>query len=87
MVRARAPLRDPMRRALEQRGVATAIYYPAPLHHQPAFDRVARQPVPLSACEAAAAETFVIPVFPELTDAERSHVLESLVDAARELSQ
>ena len=40
VLRTKAPLRDPMREALSRRGVATAVYYPAPLHHQPAFDGV-----------------------------------------------
>jgi dTDP-4-amino-4,6-dideoxygalactose transaminase len=66
--------RDALRRRLEEREIASEIYYPVPLHAQECF----RHPGPHSAlpvAEESAAEVLSLPVFPELTVEEAAAVV------------
>jgi len=71
--------RDRVQAHLRDRGVATAVYYPRPLHQQPCFASLEPGPLPVS--ERLARETLALPIFPELTSAERSHVAQVLREA------
>jgi len=61
--------REDLRTYLEDAGVDTAIYYPTPIHRQPAYDLSETYPV----AEAASREVLSIPVHPGLSadDVER----------------
>jgi len=60
--------RDALMRALGDAGIASAIYYPVPLHRQPAFaDSIAGLQLPRT--EAVASRCMSLPIFPELDDA------------------
>jgi dTDP-4-amino-4,6-dideoxygalactose transaminase len=74
--------RDALRDALNARGIATAIYYPIPLHRQPAFERAARHP-PLPVSEQAAQEVLSLPMYPQLTESAVQSVCDALRAAAR----
>jgi dTDP-4-amino-4,6-dideoxygalactose transaminase len=69
-VRARA--RDELVARLEAAGIGSAVYYPTPLHQQPAYVRWARGPLPEA--ERAAREALSLPVHPWLTDDEVERV-------------
>jgi UDP-2-acetamido-2-deoxy-ribo-hexuluronate aminotransferase len=61
----RARNRTALEAALNAQGVPTAIHYPVPLHHQPAYRQYgteARLPV----AEALAAEVISLPMYPDL---------------------
>lgn len=60
--------RDDIAAALHEAGIASAIYYPVPLHRQPAFTDVA-PPRALPVAERNAARCLSLPMFPELDDA------------------
>jgi dTDP-4-amino-4,6-dideoxygalactose transaminase len=60
----RTPRRDALRTHLEQAGIATAIHYPVPLHHQPVYRTPGAASLPVS--EQASAEVVSLPFFPEL---------------------
>ncbi|AGN02202.1 putative PLP-dependent enzyme possibly involved in cell wall biogenesis [Salinarchaeum sp. Harcht-Bsk1] len=62
----RTPDRDGFRNYLESNGVDTGVYYPTPIHRQPAYDRAAILPV----AEQATEEVCSIPVHPGLSAAE-----------------
>ena len=73
--------RDGVRRRLAERGVASAVFYPVPLHLQTCF-------APLGGCagdfpeaERAAKEVLALPVFPELTDAEVERVAQAVLES------
>ena len=59
--------RDALAAFLKERGIATLVHYPIPLHHQPAFGPGdAEFPV----AEAAAREILSLPLYPEMTDVQ-----------------
>ncbi len=60
--------RDTIMQALKDESIASAIYYPVPLHRQPAFADAA-VPASLPVAESLAERCFSLPVYPELTDA------------------
>jgi dTDP-4-amino-4,6-dideoxygalactose transaminase len=64
---------------LEAAGIGSAIYYPRPLHEQPAYRRWARGPLPEA--ERAAAEVLSVPVHPWLREDEVERVAAALAAA------
>jgi len=74
----RVPRRDDLRAFLRERGVPSEIYYPRPLHLQPAFAYLGYKPRSLPESEAASDEVLALPIFPELTDQQQSLVVASI---------
>ncbi len=74
----RARDRDGLRRFLSERGLATAVYYPEPLHLQPCFADLGYRPGSLPHAEQACREVLALPVAPALTDAEILRVAEAI---------
>ena len=73
-----ADRRDDLQAHLKARGVGTAVYYPLPLHLQPCFAYLGYRKGQLPKCEAACEKVLALPVYPEMTDAQKSHVAESI---------
>jgi len=70
-----APDRDRLVDHLDERGVDTGIYYPTPIHRQPAYDHVDdRFPV----AEQAASDVCSLPVHPGLGEADREAIADAL---------
>jgi dTDP-4-amino-4,6-dideoxygalactose transaminase len=72
--------RDRMARRLRERGVATGVYYPRPVHWQPVYRQrhiTAQCPV----AEQAAAQVLSIPVHPGVDEAARTIVVSEVTDA------
>lgn len=66
--------REPLQARLKERGVPSAIYYPLPLHKQPAYrDHHDGSRLPVS--EDLATRILALPIHPELTDAEVSRII------------
>jgi len=78
--------RDSLRRWLEERGIASEIYYPVPLHQQECFRSFGPYP-PLPVCEALANEVLSLPVFAEMTSAELNAVSDAVADFVYSASQ
>jgi dTDP-4-amino-4,6-dideoxygalactose transaminase len=71
--------RDALRCFLQERGIASEIYYPVPLHAQECF-RAFGPHAALPVAEALADEVVSLPVFPEMTSQERDAVLAAITD-------
>lgn len=78
----RWPERDRLQKDLRRRGIGTNIHYPVPIHLQPAYDgRCDRDPAGLKTTEAAAGEILSLPMYPELTAAQVSAVIDAVRDS------
>ena len=77
----RAPDRDRLQSDLEDRGVATLIHYPIPIHRQAPFADLAAG-VPLENAEALCERVLSLPLFPGLTHAEVERVATAAVEAS-----
>jgi dTDP-4-amino-4,6-dideoxygalactose transaminase len=75
VVRVRDRARDPLRQHLAGRGIATAIYYPTPLHLQPALAQLGWRAGAFPHAESAAAEVLALPIYPELSLADADRVV------------
>jgi dTDP-4-amino-4,6-dideoxygalactose transaminase len=74
----RIPDRDRVAAALKADGIPTAVHYPRPLHHQPAY---AGRPVPangLARSEALSGEVLSLPMHAYLDAATQDHIVASL---------
>ncbi|MDQ2804558.1 MAG: DegT/DnrJ/EryC1/StrS family aminotransferase, partial [Pseudomonadota bacterium] len=72
--------RERVQSALRARGVPTAIYYPRPLHLQPAY-RDHHDGAALPVSEALAHRILALPIHPDLSEAALAHVCDSVVEA------
>ncbi|WP_406308393.1 DegT/DnrJ/EryC1/StrS family aminotransferase [Streptomyces griseoaurantiacus] len=70
--------RDALERHLAAHGVASHVYYPLPLPHQPAFARFAPPGREWPHAWAASRRQLALPVNPHLTDAEIEYVADTV---------
>ncbi|MBV8575969.1 MAG: DegT/DnrJ/EryC1/StrS aminotransferase family protein [Acetobacteraceae bacterium] len=70
--------RDRLQAGLRQRGVPTAIYYPLPLHVQPAY-REHHDGTRLPVSEDLATRILALPIHPDLTEASMAQVCDSVL--------
>jgi dTDP-4-amino-4,6-dideoxygalactose transaminase len=82
----RVPSRDAVRERLRDRGVATEVYYPEPLHTQPALASFGYGPGDCPRAEAAAKEVLALPIYPELTADMQTYVAKCLLEAIESCS-
>jgi dTDP-4-amino-4,6-dideoxygalactose transaminase len=73
--------RDTLQKVLNDKGVATGLHYPIPVHLQPCFAHLGYKLGDLPHSEKAAAEEISLPMFAELTD-EQIHTIVAAVKAS-----
>ena len=76
----RAQRRDDLRKFLADQKIGTEVYYPLPLHLQPAFSYLGLKAGDLPVAERAAQEVLALPMFPELTESEIGWVVKSIAE-------
>jgi dTDP-4-amino-4,6-dideoxygalactose transaminase len=74
----RAPRRDEVRRHLASSGIDTEIYYPTPLHLQPAFADLGYRPGSFPNAERACSDVLALPIYPSLRPEAREYVVEQI---------
>lgn len=75
--------RDNIAKELSAAGVPTAVYYPRPLHHQPAFAHFADGTDPCPVSEALCASVLSLPMHPYMDDATAERICRSVKAATR----
>ena len=74
------PKRDAVMKKLSESGIASAIYYPIPLHKQNVFvNDYADISLPVS--ERIASECMSLPIFPELEESQIKQITETIISA------
>jgi dTDP-4-amino-4,6-dideoxygalactose transaminase len=75
---------DVVQQRLADRGIASVVYYPVPLHLQPLYASLGGKPGDLRISERAAREVLSIPLYPELTASQIERVAQAVRDALRD---
>ena len=78
----RTPRRAKWQAALLEAGVQTGIHYPTPVHLLPAYANLGGRAGQFPHAERAAAEELSLPMFPELTAAQREAVAAAVLRVA-----
>ncbi len=77
-----AAARARMQAALRESGVPTAIYYPRPLHQQPAY-RDHHDGARLPVSEALAERILALPIHPDLSDDAVGRICDAVLSVVR----
>jgi dTDP-4-amino-4,6-dideoxygalactose transaminase len=72
---------------LNQRGIATGIHYPIPIHFQEACKSLGYHRGDFPVTERAATRILSLPIFPELTAQQREFIADTLLQSARDMAE
>ncbi|MEC7653275.1 MAG: DegT/DnrJ/EryC1/StrS family aminotransferase, partial [Cyanobacteriota bacterium] len=70
--------RDWVKQTLQEHGVSTIIYYPIPIHRQPAYAHPGLQQGSLPVTEQLCSQVLSLPIFPELRAEQQQQVVDTL---------
>jgi len=76
----RVPRREELRAFLDSEGIPTDVYYPSPLHVQPAFSYLGYEHGAFPEAEKASKEVLALPVYPELSRQDQERVVNTISD-------
>jgi dTDP-4-amino-4,6-dideoxygalactose transaminase len=82
-VRAGREARDRLQASLRERGIESAVFYPAPIHRQPLYQRLGYGDVRLPVAERLAGEVLSLPVHPALSAEDVEAVANAVNEAIR----
>lgn len=69
--------RDLLQKTLSERGIATGIHYPVPIHLQPAYAALGHKPGDFPHAEGQSRRVLSLPMFAELTDQQIKRVVDA----------
>jgi dTDP-4-amino-4,6-dideoxygalactose transaminase len=72
--------REGLMEFLKERGIATGLHYPIPIHLQPAYSELGYKRGDFPVTEAYAETIMSLPIFPELDDDKVAYVVEAIRD-------
>ena len=81
-----AACRDWLQERLREAGVNTIIYYPIPIHRQPAYAELGYGAGSLPVTERLCTEVLSLPIFPELSDSQQDWVIATMRDRLEQLA-
>lgn len=76
----RTPHRDQLREHLRTSGIPAEIYYPLPLHLQPAFSYLGYGRGAFPQAEGASQQVLALPVFPEMNEQQQRAVVDAIAE-------
>ncbi|UCG57798.1 MAG: DegT/DnrJ/EryC1/StrS family aminotransferase [Phycisphaerales bacterium] len=79
----RVPRRDEVLRHLRANNIGCEVYYPVPVHLQKCFVSLGYSKGDLPEAEKAASEVLALPIYPELTDEMKDHVVSTILSFLR----
>ncbi len=72
--------RDHLRDCLRARGIPTELYYPSPLHLQPAFSYLGYRQGAFPCAEDASQHVLALPIFPRMTKEQQDLVVDAIAE-------
>ena len=72
--------RDCLKESLLKYGINTIIYYPIPIHLQPAYTKLDYKYYSLINTEILCSQVLSLPIFPELTEEQQDYIINSIRD-------
>jgi len=72
--------RDELKRHLAEKGIPSAIYYPIPLHKQPAYRQYMSADTNMGNAEELAASVLSLPMHTELTRTVQDRIIQSIIE-------
>lgn len=73
--------RDDVQKTLAEANIQSGIHYPIPLHLQPAFKHLNYVEGRFPVSERLAPRILSLPIFPEITEEQQNHVIDTLIEA------
>ncbi len=80
------PRRDQLQLYLQEHGIGSTVYYPIPMHLQKVYASLGYHPGDFPVAERACKEVLSLPMFPELTDRQVTHVVRTVGKFLTEVS-
>ena len=78
--------RDLFKTELHRLGVNTIIYYPIPIHLQPAYKDLGYKQGSLPVTEKVCSQVISLPIFPELKSIQQTYVIDKIKEIFRKQS-